>query len=110
MRYGRTLGCHPLPESSAGREHWRGALVDGVDDLAAVDPFEVNARDAEVRVPEVALDDDQGNALARHLDGVGVAQLVLSEATPDAGSQRRRRLRFVAEGAVRLRPPESRKR
>jgi hypothetical protein len=39
-----------LPESSGGWEHWRGTLVDSVDDLAAVDPFEVNTGDAEVRV------------------------------------------------------------
>jgi hypothetical protein len=47
----------PLPESSAGWQHWRGTLLNGVDGLAAVDPFEVNAGDAEVRVPELALDD-----------------------------------------------------
>jgi hypothetical protein len=41
--------------------------MDGVDDLAAVDPFEVDAGDPEVRVPELALDDDQRNALSGHL-------------------------------------------
>jgi hypothetical protein len=34
--------------------------VDSLDDLAAVDALEVDARDAEVAVSELALDDDQG--------------------------------------------------
>jgi hypothetical protein len=36
-------------------------------------------------VAELALDDDQRHALARHLDGVGVPQLVGREAPSDAG-------------------------
>jgi len=35
-------------------------------------------------VPELALDDVERHACARKLDGVGVAQLVRSEAPPDA--------------------------
>jgi hypothetical protein len=31
------------------------------------------------------LDDDQRHALARHLDGVGVAELMQREASPHAG-------------------------
>jgi hypothetical protein len=73
-----------LPESSAGWQYWRGSLVDGVDDLAAVDPFEVNAGDAEVRVSKLALDDDEWHALAGHLNRVGVSKLVRCEATPNA--------------------------
>jgi hypothetical protein len=54
--------------------HHRGAAgVDRVDDLGAVDALEVDRGDAEVGVPELALDDDQRHALARHLHGVGVA-------------------------------------
>jgi hypothetical protein len=34
---------------------------------------------------EPALDDNQRHALAGHLDGVGVAQLVWREASPHAG-------------------------
>ena len=36
-------------------------------------------------MPELALDDDQRDALACHLDGVRVAELVRREAPPDAG-------------------------
>jgi hypothetical protein len=36
-------------------------------------------------VTELALDDDQGNAFARHLDGVRVAELVWGEATAHVG-------------------------
>jgi len=50
--------------------------VDGVDDLAAVDPLQVDARDPEVRVTELALDDDQRDALPGHLDSVSMPKLV----------------------------------
>jgi hypothetical protein len=33
--------------------------MDGLDDLAAVDGLQVDAGDAEVAMPELALDDDQ---------------------------------------------------
>jgi dihydrofolate reductase len=36
--------------------------VDGVDDLAAVDPFQIDAGDAEVGVAELALGDGQRDA------------------------------------------------
>jgi hypothetical protein len=36
-------------------------------------------------VAELALDDDQRDALTRHLDGVGVAEPMRSETSPDAG-------------------------
>jgi hypothetical protein len=51
--------------------------MDGVDDLAAVDPLKINAGDAEICVPQLALDDDQGDTLASHLHRVGVSELVL---------------------------------
>ena len=59
--------------------------MDGVDDFGVVDALEVDRGDAEVGVSELALDDDQRDALAGHLDGVGVAELVRREASPHAG-------------------------
>jgi hypothetical protein len=59
--------------------------VDGADDLAAVDALEVDARDAEVGVSELALDDNERDALVRHLHSVSVPELVWREATPDTG-------------------------
>src|SRR5579859_3851520 len=90
----------PLPESSARWEYRGRTAVDGVGDLAAVNYFEVDAGDAEVRVPELALDDDERNALAGHLDGVRVSQLMWSEA---AGGHRRTGL-DGAESRVRRWP------
>jgi hypothetical protein len=58
--------------------------VDGFDDLAVVDALEVDRGHAEVRVAELALNDVERHALARHLNGVGVAQLVGREAAADA--------------------------
>jgi hypothetical protein len=54
--------------------------VPGLDVLAAVDALQVDAGDAEVAVSELALDDDQWHAFARHLDSVGVAELMRREA------------------------------
>ena len=51
--------------------------MDCVDDLAAVNPFELDAGDAEVCMPELTPDDDQRDALSGHLDRVRVAHLVL---------------------------------
>ena len=47
------------------------------DDLVRGDPFQVGAGGREVRVPELALDQRQRNALMQQLDGVGMAELVL---------------------------------
>jgi hypothetical protein len=58
--------------------------VDGLDDFAAVDALQVDRGDAEVAVSELALDDDQPDAFASHLDGVSVPQLVRREAAPNA--------------------------
>jgi hypothetical protein len=79
---------HSLPESTISsearrcvdRDHRGSAGVDGVDDLGAVDALEVDRSDPEVRVPELALDDDQRDAFASHLHGVRVAELVGCEA------------------------------
>ena len=51
--------------------------MDGVDDLGVIDPLEINRGDPEVRVPELALNDDQRHTLVRHLHGVRVAELVV---------------------------------
>jgi hypothetical protein len=73
--------------------------VDGLDDLAAVDALQVDAGDAEVAVPELALDNDQRQAFARQFDGMGVAQLVRREAAPLRPRPRR--------AAARRAPPRS---
>ena len=56
--------------------------MDSLDDLAAVDALQVDAGDAEVAVSELALDDNQRHALAGHLDGVGVTELMWREPAP----------------------------
>ena len=58
--------------------------MDGADDLRAVDALQVDARDPEVRVPELALDHNKRDALVRHLDRVRMPQLVRSEPPPHA--------------------------
>jgi hypothetical protein len=63
--------------------------VDGADDLAAVDALEVDARDAQVGVPELPLDHDQRNSLVSHLDSVAVPQLMRREPTSNASSSGR---------------------
>ena len=73
-------------ESGAGGHHGWGSGVDGVDDLGVVDALEVDARDAEVGVAELALDHVQGDSFAGHLDGVRVAQLVGREPAPHAAA------------------------
>ena len=45
-------------------------------------PWQIDGGDAEVAVSELALDDDQRDAFAGHLDGVGVPELVWGEAAP----------------------------
>jgi hypothetical protein len=62
--------------------------VDNVDDLAAVDPLQVDRGDPEVGMPELALDHIQWDALSCHFNGVGVAQLVRREAAADTGPAR----------------------
>lgn len=55
--------------------------MDDIDDLAAVDPLQVDRGDPEVRVAELALDHIQRDALPRHLHRVGVAELMWGKAT-----------------------------
>ena len=59
--------------------------MDGFDDLGVVDALQVDRRDAEVVVAELALDHDQRHAFARQLDGVRVPELVRREASAHAG-------------------------
>jgi hypothetical protein len=47
--------------------------------------LQVDAGDAEVGVSELPLDDDERDAFVRHLDSVGVPELVGRESAPDAG-------------------------
>ena len=63
--------------------------MDGVDDLGAVDSLEVNARDTEVGVPELALNDDEWDAFVGHLDRMRVPQLMRREPPPHSGRCRR---------------------
>ena len=58
--------------------------MDGLDDLCVVDPLEVDRRDAEVAVAELALDDDERDALVGHLDGVPQPELMRCEASANA--------------------------
>jgi hypothetical protein len=51
--------------------------VDGADDLAAIDALEVDARDAEVGVSELALNDDKRDSFVRHFNRVSVPELVV---------------------------------
>ena len=64
------------PQRCADRNHRRSSRMHGLDDLATVDALQIDGSDAEVAVAELALDDDQRNAFAGHLDGVGVAELM----------------------------------
>ena len=48
----------------------------GLDDLSVVDALEIDRRDAEIAMSELALDNDQRNAFAGQLDGVSVPELV----------------------------------
>jgi hypothetical protein len=59
--------------------------VDGVDDLGVVNTLPIDRGDAEVGVPELALDNDQRHALASQLDGMRVAELVRRKAPTHAG-------------------------
>jgi hypothetical protein len=56
-----------------------------MDGLRVVDASEIGRRDPEVGVPQLALDDEQRNALAGHFDGVGVSKLVRRKASANAG-------------------------
>ena len=62
--------------------------MDGFDDLFGVDALQVDRRDAEVAVAELALNDDQRLTFASQFDGVRVPELVRREASADASLDR----------------------
>ena len=80
--------------------------MDGVDDLGAVDPLQVNRGDPEIRVPELPLDDDERHSLMRHLHGMRVTELMGREPSThtrlDRGAAQllasRRRLLVTTDG------------
>ena len=47
----------------ADADHRNAASVDGIDDLRVVDALQVDRRDAQIAVPELALDDDERHAV-----------------------------------------------
>jgi hypothetical protein len=55
-----------------------------LDDLGVVDALEVDGRDPEVAMAELAPDHDQRHPFARHLDRVRVPELVRRKAPADA--------------------------
>ena len=59
--------------------------MNGVDNLASVNPLQVDRGDPKVRVPELALDDRQRDAFVGHLDRVRMPQLVRREPPPHPG-------------------------
>ena len=73
------------PQACARRDDWRSAVVDRVDGLACIYALEVDRRDPEVCMPELALDDRQRDPFVRHFDRVGVSELVRREPPPHAG-------------------------
>jgi hypothetical protein len=73
------LDLSPDLETSVGGDRWGRPSVDGADDLAAVDALQIDARDAEIGVSELSLDYDEWDTFVRHLDCVGVSQLVRRE-------------------------------
>src|SRR5215207_1722681 len=87
----RKSPASPPPVAASGREraidgdHRRAAGVQGVDDLGVVDALQIDRGDPEVGVSELALDDDQRDAFAGHLDGMRVAELVRREAPTHPG-------------------------
>ena len=90
---------------SAGRRSpgRRGTGADRLDDLAVVDPLQVDGRDAEVRVAELALDDVERHAFACHLDCVRVSKLIRS-ASPAHTRADGERAQRRSDGSRRPRP------
>jgi hypothetical protein len=58
---------------------------------ALSDALEVDGSDAEVAVAERSLDDDKGHSFMRHLDGVGVPQLMRRKPPTHSSGPRARR-------------------
>jgi hypothetical protein len=71
-----------------GGNHRFGSLIDGLDDLGVVDSAEVSGCDREIGMAELALDHDQRDPLARHLNRVRVPQLMRREPATHSGGNR----------------------
>jgi hypothetical protein len=63
--------------------------VNRANHLGVVDPLQVDGSHPEVGMTKLALDHVERHALASHLYGVRVAQLVRREPAPDAGGDRK---------------------
>jgi hypothetical protein len=68
-----------------GGDHRCGSVMDGGDDLGVVDPAQVAGGDGEVGMPELSLDHEQRDPLARHLHRVRVSKLVRREPASHPG-------------------------
>jgi hypothetical protein len=79
-----------------GRRAWTVSMISALSM-----PLQIDRSDAEVGVSELALDDEQRDAVASHLDGMRVAQLVRREAPTHAS----RGCRISQFGAGRARGP-----
>lgn len=56
-----------------------------VDDLGVINPTQIHGGDAEIDMPELALDDGDRDPLARHLNSVGMSELMWGKPTTHAG-------------------------
>jgi hypothetical protein len=63
--------------------------VNGLDDLGVADALEIDGRDPEVAVAELALDDHERYAFVGEFDRVRMSQLVRGKAAAHAGDCRR---------------------
>jgi hypothetical protein len=85
--------------------------VNRVDDLVIVDPLKVGRRHTEVRVAKLPLNEVDRNPLARHLDSMGMTELVRREPAshPGLGSEAAKLLANRAWGERALQPHDQEK-
>ena len=80
------------PAAAVRRVDRRGSLVlvvvDGSDDLGAVDPVQVSRCDRRVGMPELALNHDQRDPFARHFYCVSMPELVRRESASHTSRRR----------------------
>ena len=81
------LGSSRVPQRRGGvrvgGDHRCGSFMNGSDDLGVVDPAQVAGGDGEVGMPELSLDYEQRDPLARHLHRMCVPELVWREPASD---------------------------
>jgi hypothetical protein len=102
-RFHASPAAQLLGGQGADSDHRSTTGVDRFDDLGVVDALQIDRGDAEVAVPELALDDDQRHAFAGHLDRVGIGA---ADAERSVGARRlalrpvaaRRELRWWSTG------------